>query len=347
MSNRSTESRWPFRVALLLAIVTFPLIWVGGLVTTYDAGMAVPDWPGTYGYNMFLYPWQTWIAGPWDLFIEHGHRLLGILSGTLTIAFVLAVFRWDRRVWLRWFSLGALAAVILQGCLGGARVLLDDRQLAMLHGCAGPAFFGVCVALCAVTSRTWMQAASGVGAARQMPGLVETGWAAKLPGLAAATTATAYLQLVIGALMRHIPVTASPVFFRWIVFAHLFFAGVVTALVVAVAWLVFRRRTRLAALRVPAGLLVVLVLCQLVLGCAAWVVNYYWPGWVPEWSLTARYPLIESKGWVQTMIVTGHMAMGSLIIGISVLLTLRAYPLIRSGPAGCTSGAHVVGGAAA
>ena len=68
---------WPHRLAVALACATFPLIWVGGLVTTYDAGMAVPDWPGTYGYNLLLYPWQTWIAGPWDLFIEHGHRLLG------------------------------------------------------------------------------------------------------------------------------------------------------------------------------------------------------------------------------------------------------------------------------
>jgi cytochrome c oxidase assembly protein subunit 15 len=257
------------------------------------------------------------------------------------------VFRWDRRVWLRWFSLAALAAVILQGCLGGARVLLDDRQLAMLHGCAGPAFFGVCVALCAVTSRTWKEASSGGSAARQTPCLAETGLSARLPGLALATTATAYLQLVIGALMRHIPVTASPVFFRWTVFAHLFFAGIVTALVVAIAWLVFRSRKHLAALRVPAGLLVVLVLCQLILGCGAWVVNYYWPGWLPEWSLTASYPVIESKGWLQTMIVTGHMAMGSLMIGISVLLTLRAYPLIGSEPAVRASGAPAVGGAAA
>ena len=64
-------------LAVVLVCATFPLIWVGGLVTTYEAGMAVPDWPTTYGYNLFLYPWQTWICGPWDLFIEHGHRLLG------------------------------------------------------------------------------------------------------------------------------------------------------------------------------------------------------------------------------------------------------------------------------
>ena len=59
-------------MAWVLACATFPLLWVGGLITTTDAGMAVPDWPGTYGYNMFLYPWQTWLFGPWDLFIEHG-----------------------------------------------------------------------------------------------------------------------------------------------------------------------------------------------------------------------------------------------------------------------------------
>ena len=350
MTTCPTESRWPFHIALLLAVVTFPLIWIGGLVTTYDAGMAVPDWPGTYGYNLFLYPPRTWIAGPWDLFIEHGHRLLGALSGMLTIGLVLAVFRWDQRVWLRYFSLGALAAVVLQGCLGGARVLLDDRQLALLHGCAGPAFFGVCVALCAVTSRTWKQASFTPAAAGRGSHLPETGLsasAAKLPGLTAATTATAYLQLVIGALMRHIPVTASPVFFRWTVFAHLFFAGVLSTLIVAAAWLVYRHRNRLPALYVPAGLLVVLLLCQLVLGCAVWVVNYYWPGWVPEWSLTASYPVIESKGWLQTMIVTGHMAMGSLIIGNCVLLMLRAYRVIRREPAVRTSVARAVGGVAA
>jgi len=158
----------------MLAAVTFPLIWVGGLVTTYDAGMAVPDWPGTYGYNLLLYPVETWIAGPWDLFIEHGHRLLGVVAGMLNIALVLAVFRWDRRVWMRYFSLGALAAVILQGCLGGFRVLLDDRQLAMLHGCAGPAFFAVCVALCVVTSRTWRESAAGGAASERNTGSEQT-----------------------------------------------------------------------------------------------------------------------------------------------------------------------------
>src|ERR1051325_109674 len=83
----------PHRLAVALACATFPLIWVGGFVTTYKAGMAVPDWPNTYGYNLFLYPWQTWIYGPWHLFIEHGHRLLAAGVGLLTIAVAIAVWR--------------------------------------------------------------------------------------------------------------------------------------------------------------------------------------------------------------------------------------------------------------
>src|SRR5690554_3486515 len=93
----NAESRCPHGIAVLLVCVVFPLIWVGGLVTTYGAGMAVPDWPTTYGYNLFLYPWQTWVFGPWALFIEHGHRLLGALAGIITIALVVAVWRTDRR----------------------------------------------------------------------------------------------------------------------------------------------------------------------------------------------------------------------------------------------------------
>ncbi len=337
---------WPFRCACALTLVTFPLIWVGGLVTTYDAGMAVPDWPGTYGYNLLLYPWETWIAGPWDLLIEHGHRLLGVLSGTLTIALVLAVFRWDRRTWMRYSSVGALAAVILQGLLGGLRVLLDDRSLAMIHGCAGPAFLAVCVALCVVTSRTWKQATAADEATGPEPAPARTGIASHLtsvPELTAATATAAYVQLVIGALMRHIPVTASPNFFRWTVFAHLAVAGLVASLVIAVAWLAFRGRNRWVGLRWLVNTLLVLVVCQVILGCATWVVNYYWPSWVPDWSATARYDVIEAKGWLQAMVVTAHQAMGSLVVGVSVwLMVLKYRPAL--GEAGVrTAGVNLTG----
>ena len=318
---------WPFRCALALTLVTFPLIWVGGLVTTYDAGMAVPDWPGTYGYNLFLYPPRTWFAGPWDLFIEHGHRLLGSLSGLLNIALVLAVFRWDRRRWMRYYSVGALAAVILQGLLGGLRVLLDDRTLAMIHGCAGPAFLAICVSLCVLTSETWQRLAARAAASPAVGGRRKRLMAhlTSEPELTASIAGAAYLQLVIGALMRHIPVTATPNFFRWTVFAHLAVAGILLSFVVATAWLSSRGRECGARGRGLVNVLLVLVVCQVLLGCATWVVNYYWPGWVPDWSITASYDVIEAKGWVQAMVVTAHQAMGSLIVGVSVWLMLLAH----------------------
>src|SRR6476660_375976 len=139
--RRQVESRWPYRLAVALALVTFPLIWVGGLVTTYDAGMAVPDWPGTYGYNLLRYPWQTWVAGPWDLFIEHGHRLLGASAGLVAIALVISTWVTSSSPRMRWCAAGLLLFVILQGVLGGLRVLLDARTIALLHGCTGPLFF--------------------------------------------------------------------------------------------------------------------------------------------------------------------------------------------------------------
>src|SRR5262249_19662386 len=149
---------WPHRLVVALALVTFPLIWVGGLVTTYDAGMAVPDWPGTYGYNLFLYPWQSWIAAPWDLFIEHGHRLLGAAAGFIAIALVVTVLTTGRRPWLRRAACGVLVLVVLQGVLGGARVMLDQRIVALLHGCVGPLFFAYLAAMIVTTSEWWQKA---------------------------------------------------------------------------------------------------------------------------------------------------------------------------------------------
>jgi cytochrome c oxidase assembly protein subunit 15 len=136
--NIAVASRWPHRLAMATACATFPLIWVGGMVTTHEAGMAVPDWPNTYGYNLFLYPWQSWLYGPFDIFIEHGHRLLGSAVGFLTILTAIGLWRGDRRKLVARLGWVALAAVIVQGALGGARVLLNERTLAMVHGSVRP-----------------------------------------------------------------------------------------------------------------------------------------------------------------------------------------------------------------
>ena len=304
----------PHKLALLLVCATFPLIWVGGLVTTYEAGMAVPDWPGTYGYNLFLYPWETWFFGPWNVFIEHGHRLLGALVGMITIAFVLGVFLKDSRVWMRVLAVTALFAVISQGALGGLRVLLVDRQMAMIHGCFGPAFFAFIAALVAFTSVRWKEA-DGTDAVK--PG--------KIHRLAVLTPVLAYVQLVLGATLRHLPIDVSPSYFQTAVLFHLLFAVAVFVHVVLLAREI-RREPGVASLRLPAWGLMALVSSQIVLGVATWVAKYNWPSWIADMSSTAGN-VIQAKSMTQAVIVTAHVAMGSLILAISVYLSAFVFRL--------------------
>src|SRR5438132_5694691 len=128
----SSFSLWPHRIAILLAGATFPLLFIGGLVTSKGAGLAVPDWPTTFGYNMFLYPWSRMVGG---ILYEHSHRLIGSAVGLLTIALALVLWRKESRPWLRWLGVVALGAVIAQGVLGGLRVVLLQQTLAIIHAC--------------------------------------------------------------------------------------------------------------------------------------------------------------------------------------------------------------------
>ncbi len=303
---------------MLLVCATFPLIWVGGLVTTYDAGMAVPDWPSTFGYNLFAYPWQTWLFGPWDLFIEHGHRLLGAVVGCIAIAFVWSVWRNDRRFGMRAAAFGALGLVILQGVLGGARVLLDERQFAMIHGCVGPAFFAYCVALAVATSDKWKPVppdATALGTQR-------------LHRVAVLTVVFAYLQLVIGAQVRHVSVMASPGVFRSVVLFHLLMAAVVTFQVFLLLVVVKQQYGSVAPLQLPVTLLSALILIQVALGGATWVVKFGWPEVFAQYSFAAPHT-IQAKSLIQAMIVTSHVATGSLILAMSVTVLARSLRLFR------------------
>jgi len=263
------NSPWPHRLAVALALVTFPLIWVGGLVTTYDAGMAVPDWPGTYGYNLLLYPWQSWIAAPWDLFIEHGHRLLGAAAGLLAIGLVAVVWLTDRRPWLVAASFGGLALVIVQGLLGGARVVLDERLVAVLHGCTGPLFFAYLAGLVVATSVWW----------KNTPHL-HTKDGLRVNRGAWIVVGFAYVQLVLGALLRHVPLSAPPAVFRVALVLHLIVAAALAIHVAGMAWRMRRLAPEASALRAPGFTVVALVLIQLFLGVATYAAKYAFPAWL-------------------------------------------------------------------
>jgi len=285
LASPERSSPWPHRLSVALALVTFPLIWVGGLVTTYDAGMAVPDWPGTYGYNLFLYPWQSWIAAPFDLFIEHGHRLLGAAAGFVAIGLVGVVLLTDRRTWLKKLAIGALLLVVLQGVLGGARVLLDERMVAMIHGCVGPLFFAYLAALIVITSG---------------PSTTRVNLDSRLANPAWTTVLIGYLQLMLGASIRHMPASSAPTLFIAAASAHLIVAGLLIVQIARLCW----NSARIPTDRGTRGLVTVLatlVLVQLGLGFSTYVANYGYPPPINEFSFAAGY-VVQEKGWLQALI---------------------------------------------
>jgi heme a synthase len=317
LSDQSVRSPWPHRWAVALACATFPLVWVGGLVTTTDAGMAVPDWPNTYGYNLFLYPWQSWLAGPWDLFVEHGHRVLAATVGLITIGMLVVFMRFERRNWVRGMGVAALCLVIFQGALGGMRVLFDERTLAMLHGITGPLFFGLTVALAVITSQTWLSSTAAESQAATHGG-------GQIRMVATVTAVLAYLQIVLGAVLRHVPIDSQPGAFLLAVKFHLFLAGVLTLHNALLAAMVLRRAWNRKPLVQFAGMLVALIVVQLLLGVATWMEKYSIPEWASGW-VSHSAMVIRDGGWLQTHIITAHVATGSAIFGTTVALMLYAH----------------------
>jgi len=347
-ADHVAPSRLPYRLATVLVCAVFPLIWVGGLVTSSDAGMAVPDWPNTYGYNLFLYPWETWILGPWDIFVEHGHRLLGALIGMLTIAFAVVVHYRDARPWMRRLAYLAVPFVILQGVLGGLRVVLDKQTLAMLHGCLGPLFFAYCVLLQHfVAPRKQIAERDSRDSVADPAGVAALG---KLSRLAIVTTLLAYMQLVLGAVVRHSPHMAAavtPSFFRVAVLFHLFMAAVLTVHIVQLSHRSYAAAAKFgeAGLLRPASWLMDAIVVQILLGASTWVVNYGFPQWAASWSIVPEY-VVRTQSVAQLGITTAHVAVGSFILAVSTLLSLRAREAFV-GRAAMTNAKSSVGNASA
>jgi len=307
-NNEKCCSRWAHRCAWLLACATFPLIWVGGLVTTTDAGMAFRDWITSDGYLMPLYPW---LSSAGDKFVEHGHRLLGMSTGILAIALLAVTWQTESRRWVRLFSVAILVGVILQGVLGGMRVMLDERTLALVHGCTGPLFFAMCVAMVVFTSRWW----------QNTPVLTNSRAGIKLFRLAIVCTCLAYAQLVVGAVVRHSPhmlSSISPAVFQLAVYFHLFLALMIVAHV-----LLLLARCLHSRLQVAGGLtLLSLVGIQVLLGMSTWLVKYGMPAWATAWF--GELPFVNREAdFLQASIITSHVAVGSLILVTALALALR------------------------
>jgi cytochrome c oxidase assembly protein subunit 15 len=334
MSTRRLN--WPHLVSCLLVAVTAVLLCFGALVTTYEAAMAVPDWPATYGHNMFLFPLADWLGGPWDLFLEHGHRLLGAVVGLLSLVLAAVVWRSGQSPAVRSLAIAAVILVVVQGCLGGARVLLDDKTIAKVHACTGPLFFAVATAIATLTRR---RGAASVVAHDAVSAPPQPRAVAAAVGAAALVVAS-YVQLVAGAQLRHLDAAVDPLTFRWLIGFHIAGAVVVAAVAGMLAWV---NGGTPSAVRRWSWLLAGLVACQIVLGCGAWVVSWGLPsGLLPEsWRFAEA---IRARSTGGAVVVTGHVVLGMLILGGSVVLWivgggLRGPAAVRAGsPAAARTG---------
>jgi len=311
-------ANWTGRFARVAMAATFLLLIAGGLVTGHEAGLAVPDWPNSYGYNMILYPFARMTG---NIYYEHAHRLYGVLVGLTTI--VLAVHLWlvDRRGWLKGLAGLAIVAVIAQGIMGAARVLLAHSDggvevataahenttstvLRIAHGVFGQIFFALMVAIAVFCSTIWQrtttqdQTPHPHAPAEKLLTLLLTG------GL--------ILQLIIGACVRH---WGQGVFWHISLASILFLGSIVIGMRL---WgLHGDQQPMLKRIGIA---LVVTVTLQIGLGIAALVVT--------AMSTRAGRPLPAD-----VILTTMHQAVGAILLALATTAMLLTRRLLTTGAA--------------
>ena len=301
-NDLAPDSRYrpgPHVFALLAAVFTWPLIFVGGLVTTYRVGMAVPDWPTTFGINMFLYDMTR---APWGVFGEHAHRLYAAAVGFFTILLMVDFVAFDRRKSIKWLGVVALVAVIVQGLLGGLRVRYNSTLLAAVHGVSAQMFFGLMVALCVLTGRGWFAKVR------------VTAEAGKARRLSAAMLGLLVAQVVVGAWVRHFGSLHA-------LYLHSVLAVLVLGHGAGMISRFLRKRSELPELAPAARAMGVILGLQIVLGVGAW------------WMLRPYDGTARAVTLFQALVRTGHQANAGLLIGSAVVLVLRSFGQL-AGPAG-------------
>lgn len=286
------------RFALLVASATFLLIIAGALVTSHDAGLATPDWPLSNG--------QVFPKMVGNLFWEHGHRLVATGVGLLTIALVIYLFLKERRRWVRRLGLFALIAVIAQGLLGGLTVkLMLPLAVSSAHATLAQLFFCTTISLAVFTSPGWIQSRA----------IIEEKGTVAVRHLCVAALATIFLQLILGATLRHATTWNLPPD-KDLLLAHIAGATAVTVVLSIVVLTVFRRHREESFLTRPASLALSLLGIQLLLGLAAY--------WARLASPNDPQPLNPMVG-----ITVAHVACGALLFASTIVLTLRAFRILR------------------
>lgn len=296
---------WLHRLAVFTATVALLLpITVGALVTTHDAGMAFRDWPSSDGHNMILYPWLQSVG---DKFLEHGHRLAGMLVGVISIGLAAALWFGESRRWVRYLGVAVLLCVIGQGLLGGRRVVVDARGLAMVHGLFASWVFALMSTVAVVTSRSWHDSET----------FKTDDWNLAI-GISAITAVVAIqLQFILGGLLRHLGLA---------LYEHIGFAMLV---LLATMWLwVGAYTSGVQWLRRNASALIACVLLQICLGVVTFIAKYGFGDYVAQQSSPLQI-------WSRT----GHTVLGMMVWMLSIVYLVRVIRImwLRHQPHGNTA----------
>jgi cytochrome c oxidase assembly protein subunit 15 len=313
-SNPIKPINWTGRFAVVAAVATSLLLLAGGLVTGREAGLSVPDWPASFGYNMFLYPYARMTG---NIYYEHTHRLYGALVGITTIALAIHLWLTDHRRWLKALAVVAVIAVIAQGIMGGLRVSLaqtgDGIEVAQLehetaisailrvsHGVFGQVFFGLMVLIAAFTSTVWRNTTAplspGSSADRSVPVLL---------------VAMMIVQLALGAMVRHL---------QFDVLLHVSLAAVITVMSLMAGMRAWGMHGSTVPVLRHTGIAVSAVMgLQLALGIAALVVVNLSPSHAPTVA--------------DAVITTAHQMNGALLLAVSLLLAAFSFRFVDAAAA--------------
>lgn len=289
--NPPALSALPHRLAVATAAVAFFLLFMGGMVTSTGSGDAEPVWP----FAAFRAAWDWWI--------EMGHRYVGWLVGLLTVVLTAVLVRGDDRPWVRTLAWIALAGVVVQGGLGGLRIAFPEDKfpaqraaVAIVHTCVGQAFFCLLIALALFTSRSWRTA--------EPVDDDDTGHTVRK--LAIALPIGTFLQIVLGALVRHVHTGLA-------VGLHVTMALVVAGLAAIVVMIVLSRYPGITRLASAAGILGGLLVAQLTLGIWSYI------------RFDPKGRSVEAGAIVPTL----HVLVGVLCLAASLVLVFWLYRLLR------------------
>ncbi len=302
----SDYNPWLHRYSVFVACMTLVLIYVGGLVTSTGSGLAVPDWPLSFGQ---IFP--PMVGG---VLYEHGHRLFAASVGLLTVVLAVWLWRQEQRAWVQMLGIFALMAVVIQGLLGGMTVLLKlPDAVSISHAGTAQIFLCLTLSIAIVTSRKWL---------RERPRIDDTG-VPSLRFLTVATTVVIYCQTLLGALVRHtesgLAIMDFPLAYGRLIppfssykvaihFAHRVGMVIVAIFVIWLASAVLRRHRTETALLHPTIVLLAALSVQIYLGAET------------VWSSRATVP------------TTLHVAGGAFTLATSLFLALHAHRILRPRP---------------